>query len=134
MARKTATAATPAGKIDFLAALMAAGQDDLEVIDREIETHKRALDGLIAARKILSARLNGRPKGAGCPLSAADREQRLNAIFDFLQQQPGPATCKEIAEELGTAIGVGQLCKRSDWFTKIGSRYTIAKKMKLEPV
>jgi len=136
MARKGAAAAEPAEKIDFLAALIAAGPEDLEVIDREIETYKRALDGLLAARRILNARLNGRAKGAAMAghLSGAEREERLNAIFDFLQSH-GPATCKEIAEELGlTPIGIRQLCKRSDWFTKDGSRYRVAKKMDLEPV
>jgi len=118
-------------KPNLLAALAAAGEEDLATIREAIAEHEKELAGLRAAEKLLDAKLHGRAKttrrppenpGDGDGTSTAER------IYEVLATL-GKATCKRIAEQLGgTPQGVGRALSASNWFRKLDTgEWTIAK-------
>lgn len=125
-----------AKKINLIEALQAATAEDLADIDAritavrdKIEATLRAqrgeLDALLAARKLIDLRINGRPskavKGAakkGASPADGGGSELACAIHDLLTKE-GSLPVAAIAQRLGkTNAAIGVCVARSSWFSR----------------
>jgi len=116
----------------LVAAIKQATAEDLAAIKARIGECEAGLvvlrgelDVLREARRILTRRLGGAPAKATANSDAADNLKAR--IYDMLAEV-GYATSKEIADELGVAVGrVRPTVGRCDWFRRLDSgAWTIA--------
>lgn len=122
-----------AKKINLIEALQAATAEDLADIDAritavrdKIEATLRAqrgeLDALLAARKLIDLRINGRPpKGAakkGASPADGGGSELACAIHDLLTKE-GSLPVAAIAQRLGRAPqAIGVCVAKSEWFSR----------------